>query len=96
MRRKLGARPHFGKAANATKPGIRRYGFLNRKLAPQNKKPGLAARAFQEESTCPQAAGLNSFEALFLIGSTASLATFWDNSASSLLWAVSASNCFLA
>src|ERR1700683_399149 len=43
-----------------------------------------------------QAAGLNSFDALALIGSTVSAATFWLNSASSLAWAVTASYCFLA
>src|SRR5665647_1747311 len=43
-----------------------------------------------------QAAGLNSFDALALIGSTVSVATFWLNSASCLAWAVMASNCFLA
>src|SRR5664279_4263334 len=43
-----------------------------------------------------QAAGMNSFDALALIGSTVSVAAFWDNSASSLAWAVMASNCFLA
>ena len=63
----------------------------------KNKKPGLAARAFLErEALLDQAAGLNSFDALALIGSAASVATFWASSASSLLWAVKVSNCFLA
>src|SRR5471030_2650068 len=43
-----------------------------------------------------QAAGLNSFDALVLIGSTVSVATFWVNWASSLVLAVKVSNCFLA
>src|ERR1700738_930591 len=42
-----------------------------------------------------QAAGLNSFDALALIGSTVSVATFWLNSASCLAWAVNVSYCFL-
>src|SRR5450755_2455581 len=63
----------------------------------KNKKPGLAARAFfWNETLDDQAAGLNSFDALALIGSTVSVATFWVNSASSLEWAVRVSNCFLA
>ena len=66
--------------------------------AANSKKPGLTARAFLErqDRAVDQAAGLNSFDALALIGSTVSVATFWDNSASSLVWAVKASNCFLA
>ena len=86
MSRKLGATPLFGKAAERQKippiPGVlqnRNGAFL------RNKKPGLsAARAFLDEGPGSYAAGLNSFEALFLIGSTVSFATFWDSSASSL------------
>ena len=64
----------------------------------QNKKPGrrpgllLAERHAESD----QAAGLNSFDALALIGSTVSVATFWASSASSLAWAEMVSNCFLA
>jgi hypothetical protein len=43
----------------------------------QNKKPGLAARAFfWSVKPAYQAAGLNSFDALALIGSAVSAATF--------------------
>ena len=61
------------------------------RLTSKSKKPGRTARAFFGTSG-NQAAGLNSFDALALIGSTVSVATFWVNSASSLLWAVNASN----
>src|ERR1700744_4321956 len=61
------------------------------------KKPRHRARAFPETKDLPdQAAGLNIFEALALIGSELSVATFWVSSASSLVWAVNASNCLRA
>ena len=54
------------------------------------------ARALSSEGPGAQAAGLTSFEAEALIGSTVSVATFWPSSASSLAWAENVSNCFLA
>jgi hypothetical protein len=52
----------------------------------QSKKPGRTAGLFLEaKRLVDQAAGLNNFDALALIGSTVSVATFWDSSASSLL-----------
>ena len=44
-------------------------------------RPGF----FWHRASLDQAAGLNSFEALFLIGSAVSVATFWVSSVSSLL-----------
>src|ERR1700687_706762 len=65
--------------------------------AAKTKSPGVPPGLFLvRETRLDQAAGLNSFDALALIGSTVSVATFWVNSASSLAWAVKASNCFLA
>ena len=49
-------------------------------------RPGFfSAQKHVTAATAYQAAGLNSFEALFLIGSTVSVATFWVSSVSSLL-----------
>src|SRR5258707_5225939 len=71
--------------------------FYLQPRALKSKKPGLTARAFRIAKTLiDQAAGLNSFEALALIGSTVSVATLWLNSASSLAWAVKASYCLRA
>jgi hypothetical protein len=56
---------------------------------------GFAIR-IRAKMEADQAAGLNSFDALALIGSTVSVATFWVSSASSLDWAVKASNCLRA
>src|SRR5665213_994882 len=64
---------------------------------PATKSPGGAPGLFLVRGIVDQAAaGLNSFDALALIGSAVSEATRCDNSASSLVWAVNASNCFLA
>jgi hypothetical protein len=53
---------------------------------PQTKSPGLSPGPFlQRQGWRDHAAGLNSFDALVLIGSTVSAATFCDSSASSLL-----------
>ena len=54
-------------------------GMFDRELPMAEVKPN------QGSKTTEQAAGLNSFEALFLIGSTVSVATFWVSSVSSLL-----------
>src|ERR1700722_7158345 len=62
----------------------------------KTKSPGWRPGFFWDAGMVDQAAGLNSFDALALIGSTVSAATFWLNSASSLAWAVTASYCFLA
>src|SRR6476619_4114482 len=62
------------------------------KRLPQNNKPGLNRPGFFWNEF-DRAAGLTSFDALALIGSTFCVATFWLNSASSLAWAVYASNC---
>src|ERR1700730_9089612 len=59
------------------------------------KSPG-GRPGFFSNRWLDQAAGLNSFDALVLIGSTVSVATFWLNSASCLAWAASVSYCFLA
>ena len=72
--------------ARADRPGF----FLERERGPHIRR----FYRFAGKEDVPQAAGLNSFDALALIGSTVSVATFWVNSASSLLWAVNASNCF--
>jgi hypothetical protein len=91
-RRKLGATPVFGKAGDNTIGVIRAY-----KKVPQKQKARAHRPGFSEAKMRPdQAAGLNSFDALALIGSTVSVATFWLNSASSLAWAVKASYCLRA
>src|SRR4051794_36480252 len=61
----------------------------------KQKSPGCSCPGFFGVEKY-QAAGLNSFDALALIGSTVSVATFWLSSASSLDCTVRASNCFLA
>ena len=92
MGRKLGATPVFGKAGRDTISAIGVHS-----LASKTKSPGSLPGLFLErEALLDQAAGLNSFDASALIGSAASVATFWASSASSLLWAVKVSNCFLA
>ena len=63
------------------------------KQKPRAHRPGFFGQATPLDQA---AAGLNSFDALALIGSAVSLATFWVSSASSLVCAVNASNCFLA
>ena len=72
---------------------------------PRPKRVFLAQRILESTNkeheitrgvSADQAAGLNSFDALALIGSTVSVATFWLNSASSLAWAVRASYCLRA
>src|SRR3984957_2845466 len=93
-RRKLCATPVFGKAgrqrlcvvpANVcrTMPD-----FLSR--TPPNSKKARAHRPgfFWHRTRLDQAAGLNSFEALFLIGSAVSVATFLVSSVSFFLLAV--------
>src|SRR5450631_604928 len=63
----------------------------------KNRSPGWRPGLFWYREYSPaQAAGLNSFDALALIGSAVSVAIFWLNSASSLVCAVKVSNCFLA
>src|SRR6185437_6203010 len=63
----------------------------------QNKRPGLldpglCLNSICRSAPCQAAAGLKIFEALALIGSALSVATFWVSSASSLVCAVKASN----
>src|SRR5260370_27213938 len=60
------------------------------------QKARATARAFPRKSRLDQAAGLNSFDALGLIGSTVSVATFLLHSASCFAWAVTGSYCFFA
>src|SRR5258706_6742196 len=91
-RRKLGATPAFGKAGDNTIGAIRAY-----KKVPQKQKARALRPGFSDAKTLlDQAAGLNSFEALALIGSTGSVAAFLPNSAGFLAWAVKASYCFRA
>jgi hypothetical protein len=87
--RKLGATHSFGKAGGDTISAIRAHQRGASKQKARAHRPGF----FLE---IDQAAGLNSFEALALIGSTVSVATFWVNSASCLAWAVNVSNCLRA
>ena len=89
--RKLGATPRFGKAGGDTLGAVR----ARSKRGLKSKKPRLTPGLFSGIEI-DQAAGLNSFDALVLIGSTVSVATFWVNSASSLAWAVNVSNCLRA
>src|ERR1700722_8642711 len=86
--RALDASVPLGKAARAA--------WITASGAPATKNPGHQARVFFRAEPAYQAAGLNSLLALALSGSTVSEATFCDNSVSSLLQAVKASNCFLA
>src|SRR5688572_33341302 len=69
-----------------------------RRFAPRLKRKARAGRPgfFWNVKPAYQAAGLNSFDALALIGSAVSAATFWLSSASCLVWAVKVSNCVLA
>src|ERR1700761_1037032 len=69
---------------------------LSAAMAP-SKRPGLCGPGLPQikalcRSASYQAAGLKIFEALVLIGSALSVATFWASSASSLLCAVKDSN----
>jgi len=71
------------------------YGSLLAQGRRQYSRPNPAAkqkarangRAFfwEAKRLLDQAAGLNNFDALALIGSTVSVATFWESSASSLV-----------
>ena len=77
------------------------------KMANPRDRPGLAGNRYAidvREQACPtepsadvpplhQAAGLNSFEALLLIGSMVSEAIFWLSSPNSLAWAAYVSAC---
>jgi hypothetical protein len=91
-RRKLGATPCFGKAGDNTIGAIRAHKKVPQKQKARAHRPGFS----DAKARLDQAAGLNSFEALALIGSTVSVATFWLNSASSLAWAVKVSYCLRA
>jgi len=94
--------PPTTKKARAGRPGF----FCTQeceRVFPQKHALGLGPRVdtgfairMRANRMVSQAAGLNSFDALALIGSTVSVATFWVNSASSLVWAVNASNCLRA
>src|SRR6186997_2193569 len=100
MGRKLGVTTRFGKAAASCITSFRRhFAFICWRLPcprSHSKKPGPTARAFRNQYRGDQAAGLYSFEAEALIGSTVSVATVWPSSASSLACAVKVSYCFLA
>src|SRR3954468_22383935 len=63
----------------------------------KNKGPGGWPRPLRNATSAKnQAAGLKILEAPVLIGSEVSEAIFWASSASSLVWAVKVSTCFLA
>ena len=54
-------------------------------VPPSNEKARAQPGLFSDTRMIDQTADLNSFDALALIGSAVSAATFWDSSASSLL-----------
>src|SRR5260370_40318084 len=60
------------------------------------QKARATARAFPRKSRLDQAAGLNSFDALVLIGSTVSVAPFWLKSAGCFGLAGGVSYCLFA
>src|SRR6266702_3871293 len=88
-----GGRPHMGPCVRRDDTIILAATLRRQKQKARAYRPGFS----KDQRTLPdQAAGLNSFDALALIGSTVSVATFWLNSASSLAWAVRASYCLRA
>ena len=83
-------------AVKSKKPGLAARAFLERKRLIEVEQFLAANRIPPCRKMLDQAADLNTFDALALIGSTVSVATFWLNSASSLAWTVNASNCLRA